>query len=132
LPQNNKRFEDPNLNKQERGKELATLVVSSLRDTLVFLILLERFVRSHKSIAFMGKSVAGLSCCKQQLQASPHALSSQNQNTSATQMRGFKDYYLISLLRRFATRNNSNLDSPFTRMAQGYIFSVIAKKKHSG
>ncbi|MDR2635553.1 MAG: hypothetical protein LBC08_01855, partial [Campylobacteraceae bacterium] len=35
-------------------------------------------------------------------------------NTSATQMRGFKDYYFISLLRRFATRNDEreiNMDS---------------------
>jgi hypothetical protein len=39
-------------------------VVSSLRDTLVFLILFGR---------------CGTRCCKQQLQTSPHALSSQNQ-----------------------------------------------------
>jgi hypothetical protein len=31
-------------------------------------------------------------------------------NTSATQMRGFKDYYFISLLRRFATRNDKIQD----------------------
>jgi hypothetical protein len=65
------------LNKQERGKELATLVVSSLRDTLVFLFC---------------SGVAGLVVVynnnfKQVLTLYPHKI----KNTSATQMRGFKD-----------------------------------------
>jgi hypothetical protein len=87
------------LTKQERSKELATLVVSSLWDTLVFLFCFGRFVGSHKSNAFMGKSVAELSCCKQQLQTVltlyyPRKI----KNISATQMRGFKGSILCHCL----------------------------------
>jgi hypothetical protein len=44
-------------------------------------------------------------------------------NTSATQMRGFKDYYFISLLRRFATRNDGMQDG-FPPSLTIYVYSV--------
>jgi hypothetical protein len=52
------------LDQARKKQRTCHAVVSSLRDTLVFLILLGR---------------CGTRCCKQQLQTSPHALSSQNQ-----------------------------------------------------
>jgi hypothetical protein len=60
------------------------------------------------------KSVAGLSCCKQQLQTVLTLYLRKIKNTSATQMRGFKDWDFKDGLLRFA-RNDEIDGFPFSR-----------------
>jgi hypothetical protein len=84
------------LNKQESGKELATLVVSSLWDALIFLILLGHLLGPIKALLLWARVlrdsvVVYNNNFKQVLTLYPRKI----KNTSATQMRGLKDYYLF-------------------------------------
>jgi hypothetical protein len=93
------------LNKQERDKELATRLYRPCGIPSYFYFA-RAFLGPIKALLLWARalrdSVVANNNFKQVLTLDPRKI----KNTSATQMRGFKDYYFTSLLRRFATRND--------------------------